>query len=717
MKKIVIFFFLLILSCSIIYSQSGWYGIANTNTGSVYLEDMSVVNENIVYACHWANSPRIIRTTNGGYDWEIVYQSNSLLYSVCMIDSIMGFIGGRDLLLRTTNKGNNWTPINIQFNGDIKCIYFLNSNTGFLGTFNENAFKTTNSGLNWFFIGSFGDPVEAIYFIDENTGFIGTILNTYIFKTTNSGLNWNVKYSAGSAASIRCITFVNSVTGYASGHSYYSGHWGRVLKTTNSGENWVPLITNVNGTVNSVSFRDYNTGYGACDGGGIIKTTNAGVDWTLQNSFATTSHQLFRINFKSDETGYIGGFGLGTALILQTTNSGVNWIATTNGIINNYDDVFFTNNDNGYIIGANGKMLKTIDAGLNWQYITLKTNNGLNKIVFQGQSTGFVVGDNGFISRTTNAENWSQRNANTIYNLKSASFINNNTILIVGGKGTILKSTNLGDNWITMNSPSQKDLNSVFCIQNSEKVFICGDSGTILFSSNSGINFVIQNSPNNVNYNSINFYNENLGFIVGNSGVVLRTSNLGTTWNIQVLPLNSDLSSISIPDVFTSYIISANGIIYKTTNNGDSWVPQTTQTNFVFNSIFFTNINTGYIVGDGARVYKTTSGGGQFVSIFHSESNIPLSFSLHQNYPNPFNPVTKIKFDIPFSPLSFGEGLGVRLIIYNLLGKEVAQLVNEQLKPGSYEVDWDGTGFASGVYFYSLVTNDFVETKRMVLIK
>jgi hypothetical protein len=99
---------------------------------------------------------------------------------------------------------------------------------------------------------------------------------------------------------------------------------------------------------------------------------------------------------------------------------------------------------------------------------------------------------------------------------------------------------------------------------------------------------------------------------------------------------------------------------------------------------------------------------------------IPVQFSLSQNYPNPFNPSTKIKFDIP--PLSsIGEGLGVRLVIYDILGREVAVLVNEQLKSGTYEVEWDGSNYPSGVYFYKLTIVDASAplsiTKKMMLIK
>ncbi len=104
-------------------------------------------------------------------------------------------------------------------------------------------------------------------------------------------------------------------------------------------------------------------------------------------------------------------------------------------------------------------------------------------------------------------------------------------------------------------------------------------------------------------------------------------------------------------------------------------------------------------------------------SIGPPSKKIPKVFALYNNFPNPFNPVTKIKFDIPASSLSHGERLEVRLVIYDILGKEIATLVNQQLIPGIYEVEWDGSNYSSGIYYYSLVTTEFVETKKMVLIK
>lgn len=93
-----------------------------------------------------------------------------------------------------------------------------------------------------------------------------------------------------------------------------------------------------------------------------------------------------------------------------------------------------------------------------------------------------------------------------------------------------------------------------------------------------------------------------------------------------------------------------------------------------------------------------------------SPNGIPVSFSLHQNYPNPFNPVTEIRFQIAEVGL-------VTLKVFDLLGREVATLVNEVKQPGRYEVTWDADGVSSGVYLYRLQTGSFAETKKLILVR
>jgi len=89
---------------------------------------------------------------------------------------------------------------------------------------------------------------------------------------------------------------------------------------------------------------------------------------------------------------------------------------------------------------------------------------------------------------------------------------------------------------------------------------------------------------------------------------------------------------------------------------------------------------------------------------------LPGQFSLEQNYPNPFNPSTTINFSIPASGL-------VTLKVFNVLGSEVATLVNEQKEPGSYEVSFNANNYSAGIYFYNIQAGNFVETRKMILLK
>jgi len=98
------------------------------------------------------------------------------------------------------------------------------------------------------------------------------------------------------------------------------------------------------------------------------------------------------------------------------------------------------------------------------------------------------------------------------------------------------------------------------------------------------------------------------------------------------------------------------------------------------------------------------------IGITNISNEIPEKYSLSQNYPNPFNPVTNVEFGISKSGY-------VSLKIFDMLGKEIAILVNANLTPGNYNYNFDASKISSGVYFYRLVTKDFSETKKMNLIK
>jgi hypothetical protein len=161
----------------------------------------------------------------------------------------------------------------------------------------------------------------------------------------------------------------------------------------------------------------------------------------------------------------------------------------------------------------------------------------------------------------------------------------------------------------------------------------------------------------------------------------------------------------------TGWVCGCEGAINGTTNGGSNWILQSFATTLYLYSMSFVSPTTGWAVGTFGRILKTTTGG--FTGIQPISNEIPAEYKLYQNYPNPFNPSTKIRFSIP--PL---EGVrGRKLIIYDILGREVTSLVNEQLKPGSYEVEWNASDYSSGFYYYRLTTEDYSETKGMVLVK
>ncbi|MBZ0180533.1 MAG: T9SS type A sorting domain-containing protein [Melioribacteraceae bacterium] len=98
------------------------------------------------------------------------------------------------------------------------------------------------------------------------------------------------------------------------------------------------------------------------------------------------------------------------------------------------------------------------------------------------------------------------------------------------------------------------------------------------------------------------------------------------------------------------------------------------------------------------------------------EEQLPEKFELYQNYPNPFNPRTTIKFAIPASVKN--EMLNTKLVVFDILGREVATLVNENLKPGNYEVKFNASGLPSGTYFYRIELNEkFRSVKKMLFLK
>jgi hypothetical protein len=218
-------------------------------------------------------------------------------------------------------------------------------------------------------------------------------------------------------------------------------------------------------------------------------------------------------------------------------------------------------------------------------------------------------------------------------------------------------------------------------------------------------------------------FDENEGVAVGMG--IFRTTDFGINWEAVVEPGAYHFRDVFFLDSLNGFVVGglydeSSGIIMNTTDGGVTWEVQTDDLNYYLYGVHFYNVEIGMAVGQWGAIYKTIDGGRNWVLIsnstgVHPDNIEPSIFHLSQNYPNPFNPVTTIKYKIPGQARD--DNLFVELKVYDILGNEVSTLVSEEQPAGAYEVEFDGTYLASGIYIYRLSSGDFSASKKLLLIK
>jgi hypothetical protein len=213
-----------------------------------------------------------------------------------------------------------------------------------------------------------------------------------------------------------------------------------------------------------------------------------------------------------------------------------------------------------------------------------------------------------------------------------------------------------------------------------------------------------------------------------------HSTDAGVSWGADTRLTNdtnkSAFPSVAVSGLFVHVVWWKQGgnweIYYKRSiDAGNTWSSETQLTNYFSLSSSPSVAVSGSVVHvvwwdnrDWNReIYYKRDPTGNPIGIKNISSEIP-SYSLEQNYPNPFNPMTNVKFQIantPLNPLSRGEMISLK--VFDITGKEIETLVNEQLEPGTYETTFNASTLTSGVYFYKLSAGDFSETKKMLLLK
>ena len=396
--------------------------------------------------------------------------------------------------------------------------------------------------------------------------------------------------------------------------------------------------------------------------------------WIQQTSGTTTA--LLDIDYVTPQNGGLAMACGADGKIYRTTNGGNNWIQITTGIGSLLADIEFTDNNTGYSAGSSGIIIKTTNGGVNWFQLSTGSTAGFNCLHFVNSNTGFVCGGltNAEILKTTNAgANWNPLTITTQANLlQSIFFIDAQTGWSMGYNqstfiGSILKTTNGGTNW--------------------QEIFV-------------------SSSP--VSFTDMIMLNSTTGYIAG-SGSIERTTNGGVNFSSVFAPGDTPLD-FEFLNSLTGYSVGGSSTISKTTNGGLNWFNQTAPvSNRPLRSVSMVG-DTGFICGVAGTILKTTNGGAATTSVQQTGTEIPKNYSLKQNYPNPFNPQTNIEFSIP-------ESGSVTLKVYDMLGKEVDVLVNDNLSPGNYSTELNASSLPSGTYFYRISAGYFTETKKMILIK
>lgn len=406
----------------------------------------------------------------------------------------------------------------------------------------------------------------------------------------------------------------------------------------------------------------------------------ANAQWLQQNS--ETSTDFHSIKFINKYTGWV----CGTGTILKTTNGGINWLAQNHPATGKrLACISVVDSLNLYCVGYFETILKTTNGGLNW--LAIRNGSG-------GTGSSY----------------------------ETCYFINKNTGWIGGSGQKIWKTTNGGDSLMYI----YVDAGYIYDIYFKDDVtgLMCGDAGLLKRTTNGGINWYVPNIQLHFvghTFDKLSILNNQYGWIIGEQVYpVYKTTDFGQNWDsIGRVAGAFDLYCARFSSINSGWCGGGGtpaGRMFKTTNSGYTWQQYNNTISCYFGDYWFYNDSIGWAVGSNGVILKTTNGGFSYINEISSE--VPNYFKLEQNFPNPFNNITKIRFNISkFKEKNFVIK-NVNIKVFNILGQEIANLVNELLSPGIYEVHFDGSNLPSGVYYYNLYLNGkMYDSKKLILLK
>lgn len=383
------------------------------------------------------------------------------------------------------------------------------------------------------------------------------------------------------------------------------------------------------------------------------------------------------------------GWAIGdSGTVIRTTNGGNNWTVQNSGVFSfELRDLSFPDRNNGWIVCVDSMqktlVLRTTNSGTSWagSYFP-ETSMIFNAIYFRNNLTGYITGYSGRVYKTTDGgSHWSECGYDTtgcFYFIPKNDifFINDQTGYTVGGvldfQGVAMKTTTAGANWFAQ-CIAAEPLNQII-YRGGNNVYLMGgdyDLGSILaVTTNLGSNWV---------YDTTGCFGNATGFSFRTSSEVWAALNFNR-----------------------SMAVNLNAMV-----PGSLWQCIPDPNNIAVNDVHFINSTKGWAFGSGGAILKYNEA---MISVGGEHNNLPIRAILHQNYPNPFNPQTIIRYELRSSS-------EVKIVVYDLTGKEVYTFNEGEKQPGKYSVTLNSSDFASSVYYYQLTTSGVTITKKMVLLK
>ena len=736
----------LFLLSSLSYSQSGWLP-SNTGTNFNYYS-IHFTDSWIGWAC--GENGKIIKTLNGGDMWQ--QQSSgtgsdlNCVFPVSNLDVIA--CGNNGTVIKTVTGGDFWNARQSGTNANLKSVFFISPYTGWICGDGGTILKTTNSGNNWSSQQSgVSVNLNSIYFTSANSGWaVGA--TGKILKTTNGGSTWAINVDLGTIANLYSVCFPSAGTGYISGE-YSTGPGNKFVffyKTITDGEWWLYQFSGVTNTMRSVFFTDSNRGWAAGDSGVILGTTNGGENWIGLPGH--TVNNLYSVSFTSPMQGWVCG---NSGTVLKTVTSGFFDTLNTNRrdlgviplVINSNQvptakyRIMFRAPDTSYnIIRSlnNGASFDTIISHVSL-HDTGRVFDGLmirvEKIRWSGsQAAGNYVGNVGVVqdpvfppdSIQTKLYGWDYFPPQNCY-LEGSKNISNHERLWQSKSMSIsypTRNTYLGFKSL-LNPEELRKVKIIFTGYGQGQMayrYLYFDQIHLTYMDMKEIPikvYEVDETDSTLQPRQLNCafleYPDSLGghkdgkweptadSLGGREVLYIFNSNYDPNPNPFYTTKNLLLNQpqIDILYVWSPKLISP-GLSYHI--NDEFYIYPYTVTR--------PDIAPGYPLYYEFQTYS-------LIGVQNISNEVPSSYSLLQNYPNPFNPKTKIKFSIPKAGLNGYTDVTIK--VYDILGREVTELVNEKLRPGTYETEFDGTNFSSGIYFYMLRVGNYFETKKMVLLK